>query len=102
MLRNDRWRWAAIIALPVAMLLIASVTGCSGDSSRGAVALTSRAAGERTRDLTAEQNATLNSAKQRTKWVGEAHHAAMTVAIAAIEDHRRGKKRLPKGGTPQY
>lgn len=103
MKRIARWRIAAGIGLPVAVSALALTISCATDSEPH---LTSpmRSVSQRAvvRALTADQQARLEAARARTKWVGDAHHAGMQVIIRRVADLRRAKRPLPKKGTVEY
>src|SRR5688572_33146152 len=97
------WRFVVRIGAPLAALGFVVVVSCSGDSSFGPTTRKDKPAPPSPlHALTAEQKQRLDAVKARTRWAGEAHHAAMQVVIASIRQGARGGRSLPKKGSTGY
>ena len=92
----------AIVALVIASSS-ALMISCSQDSAPAATQpLVFRDEASALQQLTGEQRARLANARARTRWVGDAHHRAMEIVIAAVDRYRRAKKRVPRRGSVEY
>jgi hypothetical protein len=88
---------------PCAALAVALLASCTSDSSVSSVSSPPLRGVDRVRvALTVEQQQRLASAKDRAKWVGESHHAAMHFAIADVQQRRREKRSIPREGSAGY
>lgn len=56
----------------------------------------------RVADLSVSQTATLARARDRVRWVGEAHRSAMNVVHVEVAARRSLKKPMPQKGSPDY
>ena len=96
-------RLTAGVLLTLAALATAAATACSPDSTSplsGPALVSTNSSAMRT--LTPEQQGRLEAARERSRWVGNAHHAAMQVVIKNITEHRRSKRPLAKKGTHEF
>lgn len=96
-------RRGVCLTAPCAALAVALLASCSSESSVSAVSSPPlrRVTPERVA-LTSAQQQRLAFAKDRAKWVGEAHHAAMQLVIADVQQRRREKRSIPREGSADY
>jgi hypothetical protein len=100
---QGRLQLAAYLAPPLAILVVVVAISCTRDSIPSPTATSVDVAANRALPgLNAKQLDRLNGSKARTRWVGDAHHAAMQVVIAEIVKHKKAKRSLPKKGSAEY